>query len=409
MHKRIAWFIFILSLLTACNERFKTKSSDAGIVPQKIRLSRSQVFDLSGYSFGGGGNPFNLFDENAFVDPRNEKPGEGIIPVTNCQPTIHPSIYFHGSTGNRIVADLQIPWRVSEIYICDRSHTADSLWIYTGNLKKWKKVFSYQTVSGSGSWGWKKIIVGEESRFLMIRFSSYESAITEMVIYGTPTKEVQPSEDFSRHKGFTQTRLDHFLGVNYIMEKEPRWLRPFHYSRLYNFALDFDNQAVSDTSDLKFNMLHYGYYNREQQKYIFDIDTLQHVNDGNIWFSIRGVSAWMNKLGFTDKDRPLNRPGMNTEDPASYSRHGQMMWNMAAFFGYEKLDSNLLLISNKPRTSGRRSFSLFENGNEEDATWVGNRYCSPVNIMPKVQPTGTGTRGERGSIQVFTQPILLHV
>jgi hypothetical protein len=369
--------VIFIFLLTACQGSFrKTAPGDSGGI-QKISVTRGEVYDLSGYSFGGGGNPFHLFDENSFVDPRYEKPGDGYAPVTNCQPTIHPAIYFHGSTGSRIVIDLKIPWSVKEIYLYDRSRTTDSCWIYTGSLGKWKMISVYITVSQTGSWGWKKISLDEETRFVMIRFSNYETAITEMVMYGNPQQALPAEDDYSIHKGLTKTPLNQFLGVNYIMEKEPQWLKPFHYSRLYNFALDFDNDTSRDAGHVRFNMLHYGYYNREKGQYVFDIDTLKKINQGDLWFSIRGVSDWMSRIGFTDKDRPLNRPGMNTEDPASYSRHSWMMWNLAAFFGSRKVDTNFLSISNLPRASGRGSMNLFENGNEEDATWVGNKYCSP--------------------------------
>jgi hypothetical protein len=199
-----------------------------------------------------------------------------------------------------------------------------------------------------------------------------------MVVYGVAKQAISQGANFSAHKGFTKTILDQFIGVNYIMESEPGWLRPFHYSRIYNFALDYDNDTTRDENRVRFNMLHYGFYNREKGKYIFDIDTLKNINQGDIWFSLRGVSNWMSKLGFTDKDRPVNYPFLNTELPASYSRHAAMMWNMAAFFGYHQIDTNLLSLSDEPRQSGRGSMNLFENGNEEDADWVGNKYCSPV-------------------------------
>jgi hypothetical protein len=180
------------------------------------------------------------------------------------------------------------------------------------------------------------------------------------------------------------------------MEREAKWLRPFHYSRLYNFALDYDNDTLHQGEEVQFNMLHYGYYNTGLKKYVFDIDTLQHINDGNIWFSIRGVSAWMSERGYSDKDRPLNRPGMNTENPASYSRHAQMMWNLAAFFGNTKVDTAMLSISNQPKQSGRGSMSLFENGNEEDAWWVGNRYCNPVEYFAQSAADWDGDEGRLG-------------
>ncbi len=397
MHTYVKACLFFMFLLTDCGNTVENMTSGPTNGVQKMTITRNQVYDLSGYAGGGGGNPYNLFDENAFVDPRNEPSGDVYVPVTNCQPTIHPAIYFHGKEGSRIVVDLKIPYSVKEIYLYDRSLTADSCWIYAGNFKNWKKIVSIGTVSQTGNWGWKKISLDEETRFIMIRFSSYETAITEMVLYGIPRQAVAEESNFSIHKGLTKTPLGQFLGVNYIMENEPQWLKPFHYSRLYNFTLDYDNDTSRNENRVRFNMLHYGYYNKDKGKYIFDIDTLKNINQGNIWFSIRGVSKWMSDMGYTDKDRPMNRPSLNTEDPASYSRHAEMMWHMAAFFGYNKVDTNLLSLSNKPLQSGRGSMSIYENGNEEDATWVGNNYCSPYEYFAQSTADWDGDEARLGN------------
>ena len=387
-------WIFLLICCYACGGPFPKKNS--GVALQKIPVSPGRVYDLSGYAGGGGGKPEALFDENAYVDPRYEKPGEGFIPVTNCQPTIHPDIYFHGAEGSRIVVDLNMPYKIREIYYYDRSRTADSCWIYTGYTKKWKPVAAWVTATQTTG-GWKKISLDEESRYVMIRFSSYETNISEMVFYGHPADTVALADPFTKHKGFTQTPLNQFLGANYIMENEAGLLKPFHYSRLYNFALDYDNDTSRDEHHVRFNMLHYGRYSQENGNYIFDIDTLQRVNGGNIWFSIRGVSRWMSDMGFTDKDRPLNRPLLNTEDPASYSRHAEMMWQMAAFFGYNRVDTNLVSLSHEPRRTGRGSMSLYENGNEEDANWVGNKYCSPYEYFAQSTADWDGDEGRLGN------------
>ncbi len=392
---RWIFVVYIFFLFAACGHSIKKYSASTNGI-QKIKISPDQVYDLSGYEGSGGGNAYNLFDENAFVDPRYEKLPDSFIPVTNCQPTIHPAIYFHGSAGNRIVVDLKTPWLIKEIWIYDHSRQPDSCWIYAGDFKKWKTIKSFNTAAEASERGWKKISLDEDSRFIMIRFSSYETDITEMVIYGLPTTSVPEPDRIFVSKGFTKTPLDQFLGVNYIMEDEPKWLRPFHYSRLYNFALDYDNDMTKNENLVRFNMLHYGFYDKGRNKYKFNIDTLKNINQGNIWFSIRGVSKWMNDIGFTDKDRPLNRPLLNSEDPASYSRHAAMMWNMAAFFGYNKVDTVLLSISNEPRQSGRGSMSLFENGNEEDATWVGNKYCNPYEYVEQSSADWDGDEGRIG-------------
>ena len=396
MHIHARAWLFLIFICASCGNTLNKYSEHVGIL-QKIPITRSQVYDLCGYTGEGGGNPYNLFDENTYVDPRYDKSTDAFVPVTNCQPSIHAAIYFHGSEGNRIVVDLKIPYLIKEIYLFDHSLTSDSFWIYTGNLNKWNKVASLIATSQSGNWGWKKIILDEETRFVMIRFSSYETAVTEMVLYGIPQQAIPPADNFSIHKDLTQTPLNQFLGVNYIMENEPGWLRPFHYSRLYNFALDFDNDANRDELGVRFNMLHYGFYNKEKRKYTFDIDALQHINHGDIWFSIRGVSKWMSDLGFSDKDRPMNKADLNPEDPASYSRHAKMMWQMAAFFGYNQVDTNLLSLSHRPLQSGRGSMSIFENGNEEDANWVGNKYCSPVEYFAQSTADWDGDEGRLGA------------
>ncbi|MDP4131517.1 MAG: hypothetical protein Q8939_15265 [Bacteroidota bacterium] len=396
MHSYLLTILSLITVCCSCGGKWQDRTGSLSGQIQKISVGRDQVFDLSGYADEGGGNPYNLFDENAYVDPRNKPAGEPYIPSTNCQPTQHPEIYFASGKGSRIVVDLLVPYALKEIYLFDRSAVNDSVWIYTGSLKQWKPVAALETVSDAGARGWRKLAVDERSRFVMIRFSSYETGITEMVLYGTPLESQPPLKQITSAGSFTRKPLNRFLGVNYIMEDEPKWLKPFHYSRLYNFALDFDNDTKHQGEEVQFNMLHYGYYRTDLKKYVFDLDTLKSINRGNIWYSIRGVSKWMNDLGYTDKDRPLNRPGMNTEDPAAYSRHAEMMWHLAAFFGNTKVDTNLLSLSHEPRASGRGSMSLFENGNEEDAWWVGNKYCSPVEYYAQSVADLDGDEGKQG-------------
>ncbi len=393
-----AYSLVLISFITVCFScSGKAGRSDPSPGPvQKIQITRDQVYDLSGYADEGGGNPWNLFDENAYVDPRYKTSGEPYIPATNCQPTHHPEIYFGAGKGSRIVVDLLVPYALKEIYLFDRSAVSDSVWLCIGTLKHWKCVAALETVSDAGARGWKKFTVDESTRFVMIRFSSYETGITEMVMYGTALQPLLPEKPVAPSGSFTRKPLNQFLGVNYIMEDDPRWLKPFHYSRLYNFALDFDNDTRRQEGDVQFNMLHYGYYRADLKRYVFNIDTLKNINHGNIWYSIRGVSRWMSDLGYTDKDRPLNKPGMNTEDPAAYSRHAEMMWHLAAFFGSTPVDTALLSLSHEPRVSGRGTMNLFENGNEEDAWWVGSKYCSPVEYYAQSTADLDGDEGRLG-------------
>jgi len=348
--------------------------------PVKITtINPEDVYDLSGYADESGGKPFNLFDENAFVDPRDEKKGDNYIPTTNPQPLLRPAIYFPLKRGNRIVTDLRVPFRLSEIYLYDRSTVNDSVYIYTGDMLHWKLKAAFETRSDPGMWGWRKFQIDDSARYFMIVFNSYLSNITEAVPYGCPCAEFpRNSPDTNTAAVSSKKTMKAFLGVNYIIENDPKWLMPFHYNRLYNFALDFDNDSSENYPGVKYNMLHYGRWNQGKREYEFNIDALQKINDGQLWFSIRGVAMWMAKKGFTERDRPVTRPGMDPENPLSYARHANMMWNMAAFFGRNKVDSSLMSLSHEPRISGRGPMEFFENGNEEDAWWEGKRYCSPM-------------------------------
>ncbi|HEX4850705.1 MAG TPA: hypothetical protein VFV08_07865, partial [Puia sp.] len=181
--------IILISLGQACKQ--PAGSADMPAVhlsgcsePQKIPVEKMNVYDLSGYADEGGGDPFNLFDENAYVDPRYERKGDNFIPVTNCQPRNHPGIYFPANRGSRIVVDLLNPYRITDIFLYDRSQSADSVWLYTGDMNQWKLKSAFETKSEPGAWGWRRFSLEDSSRYFMIRFNSYQTQITEAVLYG---------------------------------------------------------------------------------------------------------------------------------------------------------------------------------------------------------------------------------
>jgi hypothetical protein len=70
-----------------------------------------------------------------------------------------------------------------------------------------------------------------------------------------------------------------------------------------------------------------------------------------------------------------------------------MMWTLAAWFGHHKIDTNLLSVVNRPRFSGRGTMDLYENGNEEDATWVGDKYQSPMEYFAQSSADYDGAEG----------------
>jgi len=402
MAKYTSYVLTVFAMLISCRN-----SGQKIVIPpknysdgfQKITgIYRENVYDLSGYADEGKGDPFCLFDENAFVDPKsNESRPENYVPETDPRPHSHPDLYFSARQGNRIVTDLQIPYSLSDVYVYDRASGADSVWIYTGNMKRWKLKVAFETKGTFSASGWRKFTLNESSQYVMIRFNSPSSVITEMVFYGKPHGEIPPppAESYSGVL-LSKKPIKEFLGANYFNETDPKWLKPFYYSRIYSYTADFDNDTINSYPNVKYNMLRLGYWNNQIDDYYFFVEKLKKENHSEAWHTIMGLPLWMARNGYEDKGRPVTLRNMDTENPASYARHANMMWNIAAFFGKTKVDTNSLSLSNPHLSSGRGSLTLYENGNEDDANWVGKKYCNPLEYFAQSSADYDGHEGVLG-------------
>jgi hypothetical protein len=401
MAKYASYILTFLALLISCkNSGQKTVLQNKIYADgfQKITaIYKENVYDLSGYVDEGEGNPFNLFDENAYVDPRSGDGPGNYNPETDPQPHSHPEIYFPEKKGNRIVTDLQIPYQLSDVYIYDKAKTSDSVWIYTGSMQHWKLKAAFTTRSSFLSAGWQKFSLNDNSQYVMIQFRSPECAITEMVLYGKPDGKI-PSAPSPVYTGaiLSKKPMKEFLGANYFNETDPKWLKPFYYSRIYSYTADFDKDTVDAYPNVKYNMLRLGYWNNAIHDYYFFVEKLKKQNNCEAWHTIMGLPKWMARKGYEDKGRPLTQKNMDSEDPLSYARHANMMWNIAAFFGNTKVDTNLLSLSNSPRSSGRGSMTLYENGNEDDANWIGKKYGNPLEYFAQSSADFDGNENALG-------------
>ena len=72
------------------------------------------------------------------------------------------------------------------------------------------------------------------------------------------------------------------------------------------------------------------------------------------------------------------------------------MWTLAAVFGKTKVDTNELRINDMIKVSGKGTMTRFENGNEEDASWVGNKYASPMEYFARSSADYDGDLGKLG-------------
>jgi hypothetical protein len=173
------------------------------------------------------------------------------------------------------------------------------------------------------------------------------------------------------------------------------WLEPFKWVRMYATADLFDTDTLNAYPNNKISISRLGYLYQGQffRHYSDDLATI----DKKMWYSMRGVPLWMAKKGLGEKDRPITSLGMDPEDPLSYGRHAYLMWTLAAVFGKATVDSNLLNLADMIRVSGKGTMASYENGNEEDAWWVGSKFCTPMEYFAQSSADYDGHMNKLGS------------
>lgn len=400
MLKGLSAGIILLLLIVSCKNGDHASpvvaqaTANACRSPQKITaIYKDDVYDLSGYQDVAGGSAFNLFDENALSDPKH--PGD-FTPQTHPHPNRGANIYFK-DRGSRIVIDLRVPYKLSELYLYDRAYTSDSVWIYTGTMQQWKLRAAFTTKGDPGLWGWRRFGIDDSTRFVMIRFSSYEAEITEAVLYGCPLGLV-PAPPVDEYTGprLPPKMMKEFLGVNCYQGTPIQWMKPFYYSRVYTSISRIDTDTIDRYPNVTYNITPHGWWNNGTQDYVLYDDSITRDLGHKLWYSYLGVPRWMELKGLGNHDRPVTKIGMDTEDPMSYARHANMFWTMAACYGSTKVDTHLIRSWEPHRFSGRHVMNLYENGNESDAAWGGHKYCNPVEYFAQSSADYDGHMGRMG-------------
>jgi hypothetical protein len=263
-------------------------------------------------------------------------------------------------------------------------------------MSKWKLKQTIITTAEATSWGWKKFALSDTTQYIQIRFNSQYANIKEAVLYGCPLQEVPPRPVNSGYTGprLPKKALKDFLGVNMYNETPLEWIEPFKWVRMYTTANYFDTEDENAYPGNKISVSRFGY--------LYQGNSFRHYSDDlasvdkKMWYSVRGVPVWMNKLNLWDNDRPLTKLDQDPEDPMSYGRHAYMMWTLAATFGKTAVDTGKLNFTDMIRTSGKGTMTLYENGNEEDAWWVGKKFASPMEYFAQSSADYDGHMGKLG-------------
>lgn len=404
MTPRLMYGSLILMMTIACGSGW-TGDNNPGAAPlltapgcdQPSRITaiyRENVYDLSGYEGIGGNSAFNLFDESDAVDPKGNS---NYRPSTSPHPPGAPLLYFPANKGSRIVVDLGVAYRLTEVFLFDRSSRSDSVWIYTGTPDQWRLRAALATEGGILAAGWRKWALDDSSRYVMFRFKSWEAEITEAVLYGCALGPV-PARPASTYTGprLPAKPIREFLGINGYQGVQTRWMKPFYNFRLYTMTSRIDEDTLTPYPGNKYRTSVHGWWNGGINDYVLPADSLVKQMKQRVWYSVLGIPRWMELKGKDNHSRPVTQLGMDSEDPASYARHANMFWNLAASLGTTAVDTNTLQ-SLSPRFSGRNIVSVFENGNEYDAYWAGIQYCNPVEYFAQSTADYDGHEGRLGS------------
>lgn len=395
------WLTFVaLVALTACgNNADQVLAKGAGAVkpyncttPQKITaIYPEYVYDLSGYADVTGPEAYALFDESSIADPRTQS---DFRPITSPHPQSGSPTYFR-DYGSQIVVDLRVPYKLSEIYLFDRARNSDSVWIYTGTMKNWKLKAAFATTGDPTMWGWRKFNISDSTRFIKYKFRTHESDITEAVMYGC-AYETPPPPPPTEYTGprLPPKMFKEFLGINCYQETPSQYMKPFYYSRVYTYTAHIDDDTVHEYPNIKYNINPHGWFNNGSNDYVFYVDSMKQMGN-KAWYCYLGVPLWLSDGRYTNDNRPVTKLGQRMDNPVSYARHANMLWNMAAAYGATPVDTSLLQFKNEHVFSGRNVINLYENGNELDA-FTGINYCNPVEYYALSTADYDGDEGRLG-------------
>lgn len=190
--------------------------------------------------------------------------------------------------------------------------------------------------------------------------------------------------------------MKEFLGVNCYQGIPIKWMQPFYWTRKYTSISQIDVDTTDRYPNQQYYITPHGWWNNGTNDYVLYADSITRDVGHKLWYSYLGVPKWQELKGYDNHNRPTTKMGMNTSDPMSYARHANMMWTMAACYGTTKVDTNLISSLVPHRFSGRNIMQLYENGNEPDAAWVGDKYCTPVEYFALSSADYDGHQGVMG-------------
>lgn len=308
-----------------------------------------------------------------------------------------PTGNFFGSYNSmyypiQIVIDLGAPHQLSDIYVFD-THNKDTLKIYTGTPKQWKKA-GYISLGGYNKWSDLKL--GEKSKYIMLEFPSTKANISEIVLYGQALEPTPPIPARTFHK---PPLFESFLGINGLHNQPLQKLSCVGAVREYHpWQWDEGNEDLSyegyPNNQFGWNPSWVGGkwpWNFDETYSKFQLLELEIIP------CLQQTAPYMRRPDSNPEWKPISK-GDDPTKPASYIEHSRYLYQFAARYGANSVnDKELMLKSGNPRKSGLNLIKNVENWNEPDKWWKGREaYFSPIELAAMCSADYDGDEGRLG-------------
>lgn len=355
--------------------------SVAMIAQQKIALHSDMLYNLS----AKGDASLLINEQNKAGNPRVNK--NDYIPTGN----------FFGSYNSmyypiHIVVDLGAAHQLSDIFVFD-THNKDSIRIYSGTPKKWKRQGALYT---GGYNKWKGLSLSGTSRYVMLEFPTTKANISEIVLYGEP---IEKKVALPKPVPHTLPLFQNLMGVNAVHNQPKDKMQCVGTVREYHpWQWDEGNEIET----------YPGYPNNQfgwnpswvGGKWPWNFDkTYEAFRNNNLEVSpcLQQNALYMLREPGKKEWKPITE-GDNPEDPESYKEHARYMYQFAARYGASTVNrENLMLESRNEPKSGLGLIRYMENWNEPDKWWRGREgYFTPFELAAMCSADYDGHEGALG-------------
>lgn len=348
---------------------------------QKISLHEDMLYNLS----AKGDASLLINEQQQAGNPRVQK--NDYVPTGN----------FFGSYNSmyypiHIVIDLGTPYRLSDIFAFD-THNKDSIRIYSGSPRQWKRLGALYT---GGYNRWIGLKLEGTSRYVMLEFPSTKANISEIVLYGEPTA---PSPEAPTPVKHSLPQFQNLMGVNAVHSHPKDKMQCVGTVREYHpWQWDEGNESEN----------YPGYPNNQfgwnpswvGGKWPWNFDkTYRAFKDRGLDVSpcLQQNALYMLREPGKKEWKPISKCD-DPEDPASYKEHARYMFQFAARYGATRVAPEKLMLEgrNEPN-SGLGLIQYMEHWNEPDKWWRGREgYFTPFELAAMCSADYDGHEGALG-------------